>query len=387
MKARSHSTTSAAVSVEIAGRVPLATQISRQITRQVATGRIAVGSDLPAMTVLARQLGVNVHTVRAAYRQLAEDGIVSVARGARTRVLGYNRHLVADAADSPRTFTIGVLVSAFDLYYVDYLEALTEEAERTGCLPIICRTQQYEPEVVERYIDQLFSRNVDGIILIHFERSGDTDVVDTLVSSAGLRPFVLVDCADIGIGSRVTLDHAADASRMTTHLIEHGHVRIGHLGAPRGRSPRLLLRSGYEQALAAAGIAPESDLVVPLEDFSLEAGANAVIQMLEQENPPTAVMCVGDSPTLGVIAAARERGVRVPEDLAVIGYGEVPLSRLASTPLSMLQIPAAELGRESVRTLRRMIETGEPQPPVMIPTRFIPRESCGCVSGRGATPG
>ena len=374
---------SAVIGVDDAGRVPLATQISRQITQQVATGRIAAGSDLPSMTDLARQLGVNVHTVRAAYRQLAEDGIVSMARGARTRVVGYDRRLVAGGADAPRSFTIGVLMSAFDLYCAEYLDALTDEAELTGCLPIICRTQNYRSDVVERYMDQLFSRNVDGIILIHFENPGDVEVVDTFVSSARLRPFVLVDCADIGVGSRIALDHAADAYSMTAHLIEDGHVRIGHLGAPEGRSRSPLLRSGYEQALAAAGIPPDGDLVAFLEDFSLEAGAKAMMRLLQQDDPPTAVMCVGDAPTFGVMAAARELGVRVPADLAVMGYGGIPLSHLASTRLSMLQIPAAELGREAVRTLRRMIETGEIQPPVTISTRFVPRESSGRAADQG----
>ena len=374
---------SAVIGVDGAGRVPLATQIARQITQQVATGRIAVGSHLPPMTDLARQVGVNVHTVRAAYRQLAEDGIVSMARGARTRVLGYDRRLAAGAPGSPRSFTVGVLVSTLDVYYVAYLDALIDEAELTGCLPIICRTQNYAPEVVERYMDQLFSRNVDGIILINFENSGDVGVVDTFMSSARLRPFVLVDCADIGVGSRIVLDHAADAHSMTAHLIEHGHVRIGHVGAPAERSHSPLLRSGYEQALAAAGIRPDGNLVAFLEDMSLEAGAKAAMRLLQQDDLPSAVMCVGDATAIGVIAAARELGIRVPEDLAVMGYGEIPLSNLASTPLSMLQIPAAELGREAVRTLRRVIETGEPQPPVTISTRFVPRESCGCMSDRG----
>ena len=378
---------SAVFGVDGAGRVPLATQISRQITQQVATGRIVAGSHLPSMVDLAQQLGVNVHTVRAAYRQLAEDGIVSMARGARTRVLGYDRRLAAGAADSQRSFTVGVLMSAFDVYYVEYLDALIDEAELTGCLPIICRTQNYTPEVVERYMDQLFSRNVDGVILINFENPGNVEVVDTLMSSARLRPFVLVDCADIGVGSRIVLDHVADAHSMTAHLIEHGHVRIGHLGAPEGRSHSLLLQSGYEQALAAAGIRPDGNLVAFLEDLSLEAGATAMTRVLQHDDPPTAVMCVGDAPALGVIAAARELGIRVPEDLAVMGYGEISLSHLASTPLSMLQIPAAELGREAVRTLRRVIETGEPQPTVTISTRLVPRESCGCAPDEGARTG
>ena len=159
------SAVSAAISLDSAIRVPLATQIARQITWQVAIGRIPAGSYLPVMAELAVQFGVNVHTVRAAYRQLSDDGIVVMARGARTRVLGYDRLRAPRGGDAHPSFTIGVMVASFNIFYNEYLDALTRAAEVEGWLPIICQTQGYAPDVVARYLDQLFSRDVDGLIL------------------------------------------------------------------------------------------------------------------------------------------------------------------------------------------------------------------------------
>ena len=370
----------AAVTVDNTSRVPLATQISRQITWQVVTGRIAPGTPLPVIADLAKQLGINVHTVRAAYRQLADDGIVSMGRGARTRVLGYDRRRALGSNDSHPSFTIGVLVSDFNVYYNEILETLTAAAEREGWLPVFCRTKQFAPDILSRGIDQLFSRNVDGLILLPFERFGDKEVIDILASSARLRPFVLVDSTDIGVGSRILVDHAASARVMTTHLIEHGHVRIGHLGGPVDRCSTLPFRSGFEEALAAAGLAGEDRLVVPAADYSLQAGSMAAGQLLHQDDRPTAIVCNTDVSAFGVIAVARELGIRVPEELAVIGYGDIPFSRYVETPLSSVRIPADELGREAVRTLRRAIDEGNSQPPVVVPTTLVARESCGCTT-------
>ena len=368
------------ITVDSTSRVSIATQISRQITWQVVTGRIAPGSPLPVIADLANQLGVNAHTVRAAYRQLADDGIVLMSRGTRARVLGYDRRRAISGNDSHPSFTIGVLVSEFNVYYNEILETLTTAAELEGWLPVFCRTKQFAPDILSRGIDQLFSRNVDGLILLPFERFGDEEVIDILASSARLRPFVLVDSTDIGVGSRILVDHAASAYMMTTHLIEHGHVRIGHLGGPVDRCSTLPLRSGFEEALAAAGLAGEDQLVVPAADYSLQAGYKAAVQLLQQDDRPTAIVCNTDVSALGVIAVARELGIRVPEELAVIGYGDMPLSRYAAIPLSSVQISADELGREAVRTLRRAIDEGNSQPPVVVPTTLVARDSCGCTT-------
>lgn len=379
-ESREHSTAAASLAVDSSSRVPLATQIARQIMWQVVTGRIAPGSPLPVTSDLAGHLGVNVHTVRAAYRQLADDGIVSMSRGTRTRVLGYDMRRARSGSDSHPSFTIGVMVSEFTNFYANYLEALTRAAEIEGWLPIICRTRHYAPDVVNRYMDQLISRNVDGIILVHFETGRDAEVVRTLRSGARLRPFVLVDSADIGAGSHIAVDRDGDAFDATTHLVEHGHTRIGLVSSPPDWSSHLLLRSGYDRALAAAGRPTDGRLVVHVSDLSFQAGAKAAMPLLQADDPPTAILCVGDAVAFGAISAARELGLRVPEDLAVVGYGELPIARLATIPLSTVQVPADQVGYEAIRTLRSAIDEGDPQPPVTIRTTLMTRESCGCAS-------
>lgn len=367
------------IRVSDSSRVPLATQIARQFMWQVASGRIAAGSHLPPIAELADELGVSVHTVRAAYRQLADDGIVSISRGSRTSVLGYDRARASIQNDSHPSYSIGVMVPAFTDYYADFLQALSLEAGLEGWLPIICQTQHYDARVTSRHLDQLLSRNVDGVILIHFTSAGDEAVVDVVASSSALRPFVFVDSANVGMGSHILADRTTDGYEATMHLIEHGHRRIAHVGSPTDSSSNLL-STGYARALAAANLPTDPELVANVVDFSLEAGAKAATHLLLQDDPPTAIFCAGDILALGAVSASHERGLRVPSDVAVMGYGEIPFARLAAPPLSTVRLPADRLGHEAIRTLRQAIHDGVPQTPVTVATELVLRESCNCAA-------
>ena len=362
--------------------MPLATQIARQFTWQVASGRVTPGSHLPVIAELATELGVSVHTVRAAYRQLADDGIVSTRRGSRTRVLGYDRNRASMGNEAHPSYSIGVMVPAFTNYYADYLQAVSRQAELEGWLPIICQTQHYDAQVVSRHLDQLFSRNVDGVILIHFGAAGDEAVVGVVESSAALRPFVFVDSANVGTGSHILADRTADAYEATMHLVGHGHRRIAYIASPADSSSNLL-GAGYARALADADIPADDRLVAPVPDFSLEAGSKAAAQLLLADEPPSAIFCAGDILALGAISAIQERGLRVPQDVAVMGYGEIPFARLAAPSLSTVRLPADSLGFEAIRTLRQAIQEGEPQPPVTVATALVTRESCSCANRSG----
>ena len=376
---RQRSESVAPIRVSDSSRVPLATQIARQFMWQVASGTISTGSHLPPIAELAAELGVSIHTVRAAYKQLADDGIVSISRGSRTRVLGYDRNRAAVGNDFHPSYSIGVMVPAFTDYYADFLQALSLEAGLEGWLPIICQTQHYDAQVVSRHLDQLFSRNVDGVILIHFTTAGDESVVSVVEPSSALRPFVFVDSADVGMGSQILADRTADGYEATMHLVEHGHRRIAYIGSPADSSSNLL-GIGYSQALESADLPTDDRLVAPVADFSLEEGTKATTRLLLQDRPPTAVFCAGDILALGAISAIRERGLRVPEDVAVMGYGEIPFARLAAPSLSTVRLPADQLGHEAIRTLRQAIQEGEPQPPVTVATALVTRESCSCAT-------
>ena len=349
---------------------------------QVASGRIAPGSHLPVIAELATELGVSVHTVRAAYRQLADDGIVSTSRGSRTRVLGYDRNRASMSNDAHPSYSIGVMVPAFTNYYADYLQAVSREAELEGWLPIICQTQHYDAQVVSLHLDQLFSRNVDGVILIHFGAAGDEAVVGVVESSAALRPFVFVDSANVGTGSHILADRTTDAYEATMHLVGHGHRRIAYIASPADSSSNLL-SAGYARALSDADLPADDRLVAPVSDFSLEAGSKAATQLLLADEPPSALFCAGDILALGAISAIQERGLRVPQDVAVMGYGEIPFARLAAPSLSTVRLPADSLGFEAIRTLRQAIQEGEPQPPVTVATALVARESCSCANRSG----
>lgn len=366
------------LNVDHTSRVQLSTQISRQLSWLIATGIIEAGAFLPVIAELAEHLGVNVHTVRAAYRQLADDGLISMRRGARTTVVGYDRHRAWAGTDRHSSFTIGVLVPAFTDYYADFLETVANAAEVEGWLPVICQTHHYDPQVVSRYLDQLFSRNVDGIIAIHFETPGDTETVAMFESSAALRPFVFVDSAEFGTSSRITVDRDADGYIATSHLIDHGHTRIAYLAPPVNWSSNLQLGNGYNQALAEHDLTTEPGLVAHAPDFSLEAGAKAATRLLQQDDPPTAIFCAGDILALGAIGASKDLGLSVPDDIAIMGYGEIPFAALAAPPLSTIRLPADQLGYEAIRTLRRAIDEDEAQPPVAVETTLIPRRSCNC---------
>ena len=375
------------VSVDRDSRVPLSTQISRQLTWLIATGVLGEGSELPAISELAKQVGVNTHTMRAAYGQLRDDGLARVQRGSRTVVRGFDRGLVSGTADRYKSFTIGVLIPSFTSYYDDFLEAVTAAAAAEGWLPIICETHHFDAPVVSGYLDQLFSRNVDGIIALHAESPAESETVDIFGPTDTQRPLVLVDSVELATSSQVIVDRDADGRKATGHLLEHGHTRIAFLGGPAGWISTKRLIAGYADALGTAGLTRDDALITVATDHALDAGSIAVEPLLALDERPTAIVCAGDVMALGAIRAIGEAGLRVPEDVAVIGYGDIPFAAISSPALATVRLPAAELGREAVHTLRKAIDEGASQPPVTVATTLISRRSCGCPESppKGAT--
>ncbi len=369
------------MNVDRESRVPIATQLARQLTWLIATGALRPGTRLPTLVDIAEHLGVNFHTVRAAYQQLRHDGLVDTRRGVGTVVLGYDRQRAAARRGNDPTFTIGVLVPSFSDYYADYLESIIEAATVEGWLPVMCHTRHYDSTVVARCMDQLLSRNVDGVIVTHFETPDDRATYEILKSGESLRPFVFVDCAEVGMGSSVTVDREGDGWQVTRHLIEHGHDRVGYLAPPETWSATRRLGTGYRRALAEGGIMAEPGYVAHATEFSLDAGAKAAHRLLQQPDPPTAIFCAGDILALGLLSALNALGLRAGRDVAVIGYGEIPFSALTAPPLATVRLPANVLAHEAVGVLRRAIEGGN-QPPTAVSTALVPRESCGCRPGQ-----
>lgn len=364
--------------IDRAGRTPLATQIAEQLTSRVASGVLAAGDRLPASNEVAEHLEVNVHTVRAAYAQLADDGVIAMQRGSRAVVLGFDANAARMSRTRTPTFMIGVMVPHFSDYYAEFLQAVAQSAEVEGWLPVICQTRQYEAGTVARYVDQMVSRGVDGLIALHYETPDDAETTAVLATAADLLPLVFVDSAPLDFGHQIMVDRVAGSLEATKHLLDHGHQRVAFISTPIGWSSRSQLHQGYAQALEEAGFEPDSDLVVAAGDMSLDAGAKAAANLMLLDGPPEAIFCAGDILALGVLRHLQDMQLRVPEDVSIMGYGELPFSSLAGPPLSSSRLPARELGELAVVSLRDAIDGGEREQAELIQTSLTIRRSCGC---------
>jgi DNA-binding LacI/PurR family transcriptional regulator len=352
--------------------VALAAQLHQQLSSLIVSGVVEPGDRLPSVRELADRLGINLHTVRAAYHLLERDGLVSVRAGTGTTVLTVDRARLAGAVADVPSFTFGIILGAFSPFYAPVIRGIEAAAADLPALFFICDAQE-DPRIGQRYLDRLIARGVDGIIALSWILPEGTELppLDVL-------PVVLADFAR-SPGPGVEFDLQGGAEQVTRHLLEHGHRRIGYITPPPTWPTARPQRVGVEAALRAAGLELDPELIMPVPGYELEAGAAAASQLLDLADPPTAVLTVSDQLGLGVIAAARVRAVRIPEDLALAGMDDIQVAALVDPPLTTVHLPARELGERAMQLLRRLM-SGQPASPAqeVLPTTLVVRQSCGC---------
>jgi DNA-binding LacI/PurR family transcriptional regulator len=220
----------------------------------------------------------------------------------------------------------------------------------------------------------LCAQNTDGLLIM----SGA--VADELVRKLhALRvPLVLVYRSLPGLPlPAVTIENRDGARRLVEHLIGLGHRRIAHIHGPRQNEDSLWRARGYYEALAAHGLAPDPALIAH-GSFSEETGASAASELLARGTPFTALFAADDETAIGAMAALSAAGLRVPQDVAVVGFDDIATARYVQPPLTTVRAPTEQVGREAVRLLLAAI-AGEPAPaqPVLLPVELVIRQSCG----------
>jgi LacI family transcriptional regulator len=161
------------------------------------------------------------------------------------------------------------------------------------------------------------------------------------------------------------------------HLLALGHRRIAAITGPPGWVATEDRRSSYRAGLVDAGI--ERDPALEVEAyFQIEPGAVAAGSLLELPDPPTAIFAFNDSIAIGAMRTARERGVRVPEDLSIVGFDDIKYATVVSPRLTTVRQPLAEMGRTAVGLLLRLLEPRRSSPlQIELPTRLVVRGSTG----------
>ena len=325
---------------------------------------------------VADQAGVSIATVS---RVLNGRGDVSPeTRELVSRIIqerGYVANRNARGLSAGRTGLVGVLVPlVFPVYFSAILSGASEALYEHDLRVLLSPTgHEHDREVT--LIERLAHGLTDGALIVLPEESSEE--LERLLD-AGYN-FVVVD-PRLRLNGRipsVSAAHTSGADQAMGHLLGLGHRRIAAITGPSGWVATEDRLRGYHAALAAAGILPDPALEVE-SDFEIAGGAKAAEELLDLADPPTAVFAFNDNLAIGAIQAARSRGLRVPEDLSVVGFDDSEHATIVSPALTTVRQPLAELGRTAVSLLTRLLERQRFETlHIELGTRLVVRKSTG----------
>jgi LacI family transcriptional regulator len=328
------------------------------------------------MKRIARELGVSVTTISKVLNHHADIGASTRARVlARVEELGYRPNAVARSLTLRRTHTLGVvipdLMHSFFVEIVAGLEAIVSE-RRYGLL--LCASGE-DAQKEQRELEMLRARQVDGIVLASANATGNTALLRDL-SRLGTA-LVMIDRDDHPRVRchRVLTDDVEVGRLATAHLISKGRQRIAHIAGPPIVHARRRA-DGYRQALAKAGLTAPDDLIVD-GGFMEADGFRAMQQLLDRRGRVDAVFAVNDPAAIGAMKAIWQAGLRVPDDIAVVGAGDVAYSDLIRVPLTTVRWSKRDLGRRAAELILDEIDGDDEVRPqrVIIPPEIVVRES------------
>ena len=301
---------------------------------------------------VARRANVSIATVSRVLNPSDHKVSSETAEKVRRAVkeLDYHPNALARALQMKKTMTIGVIIPDIsNHYYAEIVRGIQSVADREGYNIILQNTDRIQERIVKS-IYLLRENIVDGIIF----SGGIINGYEPLSALKELRDrVVVIGRHDVNFPA-IMVDNIAGATLAVEHLIDRGHARIGLIGWSDNSTTAKDRLSGYKSALAQNSCHFEPSLVRQGQ-LTPESGYNEAKLLLSQENKPTAIFAGNDQMAFGVIYAATEMGLRVPEDLAVIGFDNIPLSSFFVPSLSTIEIPMFTLGSDSMETLVSLI--------------------------------
>jgi DNA-binding LacI/PurR family transcriptional regulator len=365
---------------ERAAHIPVHRQIADRLAAAIDRGDYPPGSRLPSEASLVRELGVSRGTVRHALATLNNRGLTEAvpSRGTFIRRL-------APAKIEFRRRVIGVVVPSVAMPYVPSVLAGIEEALHAHGYSMLAGSNGSSREQQAGRVKRIVDEGVSGLIVYPIDYDPDPELFARL--SAGGLPIVLIDRHLIGYPFDAVLpDNVGGAFSAVTHLIGQGHRRIAFVSTDNLTTTSVAERlQGYEQALAAAGIADDPSLFFTRlrvgktwgDDYRTANQDNvARIRRFLARSDATAVFALHDHLALDVLEAARELGRGVPGDLAVAGFDDDPLAGALPTPLTTVVQPRERIGRVAAEImLDRITGRRTEVARIVLPTRLVVRAS------------
>lgn len=327
----------------------------------------------PTLKQIAEVAGVHASTVSRVLRQQepAEGWPASAARIRQiAQELGYRPNLVAAGLRTSRSYAIGVVIPRLtDVVIASLCQAIEEAATEAG-YQILLATPPDEVDAQLRSVQLLTSRQIDGLIVSSIHRESPEMVAE--IKASGV-PVIAVNRSAGGEIPAVTVADRHGGFLAAEHLISLGHRRIGVIAGPRHASTAWERTQGYLDALRRHGIEADESLVIHT-DFEVQGGISGTHRLLNLPCPPTAIFSINDTAAIGVMGAARDRGLTIPEDLSLVGYNDIPLVSQLPVPLTTISSPAAPMGAVALQQLLRGLN-GEEMASMTLPVSLVTRAS------------
>lgn len=354
---------------------PLYLQLADYFRRQIEGGALKPGERLMPELEIAEKYGLARGTVRQALALLVNQGLLQRTRGKGT--------FVADTEVSSRSPLIGIVIPYLrDSLTVDIMRG-AESVLRLNGYSLIFGPSDTSLDVEREQIERLQRDNISGLILFPVSMPGEA-----LMLAQILRPSLPIVLIDRKIpefaASSVFVDNRGGAYHAVEHLLALGHRRIAcvtHDGYISSVEDRI---RGYEQAMRAAGLVPFAAVSMVRREPTLEGqpptysdeDMEPVDQLLRSQDQPTALFCINDFIALGVMRHVLHRGLRVPQDIAIVGFDDIPLAPFMPVPLTTVAQPKFEIGAQAALVLLDKISGKEPTTrTVVLPTALVVRSS------------
>jgi LacI family transcriptional regulator len=337
--------------------------VSMEVPRrpQITLAHVAARAEVDRSVVSRVLTGDPRLNVRPETRQRVLDAVAA---------LDYRPNLIARSLRTQRADTFGLVIPDFmNPIYASIITGAEVAAAARGCVLLTGSLTNGEV-AIDQYLDLLGRGRVDGLLLAGAEATGA--LVDRLEHLD--LPWMLINRRAPKARRYVVLDDERAAQMAVEHLHELGHRRIAHLAGPQGADTARRREAGYRKALRRLKLPARGELVVR-GDYSNAGGAEAMRSLVAMEPRPTAVFVANVAAAIGALAAAREAGVAVPQEISVIAVHDLALAAYLSPPLTTLRMPLEEMGRRAIELLATRPATEHIEEVVEGPIELVVRGS------------
>ncbi|MGY3919389.1 LacI family DNA-binding transcriptional regulator [Aeromonas eucrenophila] len=320
-----------------------------------------------SMAAVAEQAGVSVATVSRVLNQ--QEGVTAKTRAKvdqAVHALGYRVNHLATSLRTAKSWLLLIMVPDLtNPFYIEVVRGIDRVARQHGYFVLLCDTGA-DPGRERSAFELLRTHRADGAICL------DPDSIQQGLSQE-INALPWVACCEFDPAMPVPyvgIDNQGAAAAAVRYLLSRGHSRIALIGADPAYLYARQREAGVRQALAEAGLTLAEEWNIRVTSFSFLAGAEAAQQLLRCPQRPTAIFAVADALAIGLMHSLQEAGLRIPDDIAIMGFDDIPLAAQLNPPLTTMAQPMDELGAEAARLLLQRLST----PDTLLPGALLPHK-------------